>query len=277
MGANDTISANGTNDTVFGVSGTGIISGAKSTNLVFANLGGSNVVSVGGAAGGGSPTVFGSFGAAVGSDTIFGGAGALLVATGESNDTIFAGTAAGQTIFGGYANSGNGANVIHGGTADLEIAVGASKDTIFAGSGNDSIYIGNGNFADDQLINGGTGPLRVQFIGGAGSATVVGGAGAVTVFGIGTRISRGSADQPAAFWMPLATSARLAAITPPHRPPTTHCSASQAMSASRVVLVTISWWPASIPAVSVARVRLSVARPCPVEQGPTPSYSPADW
>ena len=185
MGTNDTISANGTNDTVFGMPGTGIVAGANSTNLVYANLGGSNVVSVGGAAGGGSPTVFGSFGAVVGSDTIVAGSGALLVATGNSNDTIFAGTAAGQTILGGYADSGNGANVIHGGTADLEIAVGASKDTIFAGSGNDSIYIGNGNFADDQLINGGTGPLRVQFIGGAGSATVVGGSGAVTVFGIG--------------------------------------------------------------------------------------------
>jgi Ca2+-binding RTX toxin-like protein len=177
----DTITVTGNSDTVFGGAGNATISGATSTNLAFANLGGSHTLF----AGAGTPTVFGSFGSTVGSDVIVGGSGALLVATGESNDTIFAGTAAGQTIFGGYSDSGNGSNVIHGGTEDLEIAAGGSNDTIFSGAGNDSIYIGNGNFAGDQLINGGTGGSRVQFVGGAGSATVVGGAGAATVFGIG--------------------------------------------------------------------------------------------
>jgi Ca2+-binding RTX toxin-like protein len=175
----DTLTVTGSSDTVFGGAGKATISGATSTNLVFVNLGGLHTLF----AGAGTPTVFGSFGSTVGSDVIVGGSGALLVATGESNDTIFAGTAAGQTIFGGYSDSGNGSNVIHGGTEDLEIAAGGSNDTIFSGAGNDSIYIGNGKISGNQLINGGTGGLRVQFVGGAGAATITGGSGAATVFG----------------------------------------------------------------------------------------------
>ncbi len=78
-----------------------------------------------------------------------------------------------------------GNNVIFGGSGPLEVVTGLSSDTVFAGTGTDTVFIGTGTAAGDQLINGGMGALRVQFVGGAGSATVIGGSGAATVFGTG--------------------------------------------------------------------------------------------
>jgi Ca2+-binding RTX toxin-like protein len=63
------------------------------------------------------------------------------------------------------------------------VATGLSSDTVNAGSGTDTVFIGTGAVAGDQQIHGGFGALRVQFVGGAGSATVFGGVGAATVFG----------------------------------------------------------------------------------------------
>ena len=45
------------------------------------------------------------------------------------------------------------------------------------------MFFGTGSLAGNNLIFGGSGDLRAQFIGGAGSATIIGGAGNSTVFG----------------------------------------------------------------------------------------------
>jgi Ca2+-binding RTX toxin-like protein len=136
-------------------------------------------------AGSGPATIFGAFGGTIGNDVIFGGTGILEVVTGGSNDTVFGGTSAGQTVFGGFdsnpANNGN--SVIFSGPNAMVIDTAGSSDTIHAGTGNDTLWFGTGSISGSNLVFGGSGDLRAQFIGGAGSVTIIGGTGNSTVFG----------------------------------------------------------------------------------------------
>jgi Ca2+-binding RTX toxin-like protein len=120
-----------------------------------------------------------------GNNVIYGGAGILEVVTGSSNDTVYGGTGPNQTVFGGFDSvaENNGNSVIYGGSNAMVIDAAGSSDTIYAGSGNDSLYIGSGAIAGNNLVYGGSGELRAQFVGGAGSVSIIGGAGNSSVFG----------------------------------------------------------------------------------------------
>jgi Ca2+-binding RTX toxin-like protein len=158
-------------DQVFGGSGDLQLVTGSSNDTVFA--------------GSGAATLYGSFGGSVGNDIIFGGSGDLLIVTGSSNDTVFGGTSANQAVYGGFdpAAANNGNSAIFSGPHGMVIDTAGSSDTIHAGSGNDTMWIGTGTNAGSDLIYGGTGNLRAQFVGGAGSATVIGGTGNTTMYG----------------------------------------------------------------------------------------------
>jgi Ca2+-binding RTX toxin-like protein len=163
--------ANPGSDQVFGGSGDLTVVTAGSNETVF---GGSD-----------NTTVYGAFGGTVGDDVIFGGSGILEVATGNSNDTVYGGTSAGQTVFGGFdsvaANNGN--SVIFSGANAMVIDPAGSSDTIYAGSGNDTLWFGTGSIAGNNVVFGGSGNIRGQFVGGAGSVSIIGGTGSDTLYG----------------------------------------------------------------------------------------------
>jgi len=181
-GAAATVSASGVNDTIEGGGAGSTYSFGSASGAQFINTGGTGRVF----AGTGAATIFGAFGAPVGSAVIFGSTGSLFVATGSSSDTIFGGTSAGQSVFGGFdavaANNGN--SLIFSGANGMFIDAAGSSDTIHAGSGDDTVLFGNGTIAgSNNAVFGGSGNLFAQFVGGSGSATIFGGAGTSTVFG----------------------------------------------------------------------------------------------
>jgi len=190
---NDVISgvggARGTNDTVFGGSGSTLI-GSFDKNLTFLN-------------GSGRATVL----AGNGSYTINGGSGGGLFAGGKAgNNVIIGGNGAGQsTIYGG----GNGDSLFAAGSATTLILAGVGNETLsgagstgnnyfqntvgnstmFGGSGNDTFFVGTGN----ATVNGGGGNDIFALTNNGGGGTV-----AISGFNSNERvllIGYGSAEQ----------------------------------------------------------------------------------
>jgi len=106
-----------------------------------------------------------------------------------ANTTVDASSslASGALVFGGFeAASLDGSLSVLGGADQLLAVTGgsnatidaATSDTVFTG-----VFIGTGAIAGNVLVNGSASALQVQFVGGAGSSTVMGGAGAATLFG----------------------------------------------------------------------------------------------
>jgi Ca2+-binding RTX toxin-like protein len=138
---NDTITGNGSANTLYGGAGDDVISAA-----------------------GGNDTVYGG----TGNDTINGGAGADLIYGGWGNDTI-SGADGNDSIYGGTGNDvingQNGSDVLYGGLGNDTISGGANNDSVFGEAGNDTITGGAGT---DILV------------GGDGSDTLTGNGGADT-------------------------------------------------------------------------------------------------
>jgi len=177
-----TVSASGVNDTIQGGGAGSTYSFGSASGAQFMNIGGTGRVF----AGTGAATIFGAFGGSIGSDVIFGSTGSLFVATGGSSDTLFGGTSAGQSVFGGFdaVPANNGDSLIFSGDNGMFIDAAGSSDTIHAGAGNDTVLFGNGTIAgSNNVVFGGSGSLFAQFVGGSGSATIIGGAGTSTIYG----------------------------------------------------------------------------------------------
>jgi len=144
--------------------------------------GGTGAVTIGGA----NSAVYGE-GTAGGNFTASIGAANAIVAIGGANATVdgTSSLASGALVFGGFSNTAaNDGNLVFNGGADqVFVITGGSNATVNAGTGTTFAYIGTGEIAGGNLINGGSGALDVTFIGGAGSATVFGGTGAASLFG----------------------------------------------------------------------------------------------
>jgi hypothetical protein len=127
------------------------------------------------------------FGGTSGTLNISIGAANAFIGTGGTAATVDAssGAATGAAVFGGYSSiqAQDGPLVVNGGANPLLVGTGASNATVNAGSGSTGVYIGNGTIAGSNVVHGGSGFLTVQFLGGAGSATVFGGSGTTSLFG----------------------------------------------------------------------------------------------
>jgi hypothetical protein len=118
-------------------------------------------------------------------------AAASVIAGGLGDNTIVdasSSLASGALVFGGFSNTAasDGTLSVLGGADQLLVVTGGSNATIDAATSVGvftGIYIGTGQIAGNVLVNGSASALQVNFIGGAGNATVLGGAGAATVFG----------------------------------------------------------------------------------------------
>ncbi len=180
LGSNDTISAQGNNDTIFGGPG-------KATIQIASTASGEMVV-------GGEGTLFVidaavAFGATDG-DTIFGGDGLLNVTTsgtfaqivetgGGGIKAVDTGTS--DTIVGGSGSAsvtlaGSNASIV-GGFGALFVTDNGTSDTITAGSGFTSIDA----VTSAAFVQGGAGLLN--FVGGTGASTIMGGSGNATLTG----------------------------------------------------------------------------------------------
>jgi len=124
-------------------------------------------------------------------DVIIGAASVIAAGLG-ANTTVDASSASatGALVFGGFDSvaASDGTLSVLGGADSLIAATGGSNATIDAGSGFTGVYIGTGAsvnpIAGNVVVDGGSGALQVNFIGGVGSATVFGGEGAATLFGV---------------------------------------------------------------------------------------------
>ncbi len=180
LGSQDTISAQGKNDTIFGGPG-------KATIQIASVAGGEMVV-------GGEGALFVTDLAvalnAGGGDTIFGGDGLLNVTTSGAFARIVETGAGGikavdtgtsDSIVGGFGSAnvtltGHTASIV-GGFGALFVTDNGIGDTITAGSGFTSIDAASSS----SFVQGGAGLLT--FVGGTGGSTIVGGSSGATVFG----------------------------------------------------------------------------------------------
>jgi len=127
------------------------------------------------------------FGGTSGTLNVSIGAANAFIGTGGTAATVDASSAnaTGAAVFGGYSSiqAQDGPLVVNGGANTLLVGTGASNATVNAGSGNTGVFMGNGTIAGSTVVHGGSGSLQVQFLGGAGSATVFGGSGTSSLFG----------------------------------------------------------------------------------------------
>jgi hypothetical protein len=105
------------------------------------------------------------------------------------NTTVDASSAAATSalVYGGFSNiaADNGSLLVEAGADSLVAITGGSNATINAGTGGLYTFIGTGNVAGSNVINGASASqLYTAFIGGAGSATVYGGEAGASVFGV---------------------------------------------------------------------------------------------
>jgi Ca2+-binding RTX toxin-like protein len=168
FGTSDTVSAQGTHDTIAGGSlGGGVVINTGSGAAIFAGTGGLAVFDAGAL-----NTIVGSSGALgatdFGSDNLLVGRTGTVVATDfGSNNTVAAGTGA-MTV----SAAGNNL-VVYGGTGGLQFVDGAGSSTILAAAGGtNTVSLAGGNVLVAVQPN-----AMVTVGGGPGAATLYGGAG----------------------------------------------------------------------------------------------------
>jgi Ca2+-binding RTX toxin-like protein len=161
--------SNLTDFTIFGISGSDILTGGGGDDRIFAGNGGDSTLN----GGDGRDQLFGNFG----NDTLNGGNG---------NDRLFGGLG-NDTLDGGFGNDfldgGLGDDILIGGGGNDQIFGSIGNDILDGGGGNDTL---NGGLGDDQL-DGGNGndtlnasPGNDILLGGLGSDILVGGSNADT-------------------------------------------------------------------------------------------------
>lgn len=168
---NDSITAYGSNDTVFGHAGNDWLSLGQGNDMGYGGSGNDTIYALEG-----NDTVSGDSG----NDVIYGWEGNDSIEGGAGND-FMTGDMGFDTIYGGDGDDGlygwTGSDLLVGGNGNDFIMSEQESDTVSGGEGNDTIYAGS----EADSVDGGNGNNYI--LGDDGADTITAGSGDDTVFG----------------------------------------------------------------------------------------------